>query len=285
MALSFEKQREEIILLCKNLLTASVVDAVVGFQEGGIEGMALPYIFSEPPEAEALVWHSRCIPHLSRYLIGRKGKTAIVAKPCDARAVVALAVEKQLKREDIHIIGLACDGMKDSESDGLPACVACKVNRPPVYDSMIDDPDVAAKTGTEKQPLPEGEERAHFEGELQKCILCFACRQACYACYCNTCFIERDVPNWQPTNPDKGTKRVYHMGRAMHLAGRCVACGACDNACASGVNLKYVIQELTDFVEEMYDYRAGMDLDKEPAMLTYENTDQEVGFWGGDAHD
>jgi len=77
---------------------------------------------------------------------------------------------------------------------------------------------------------------------------------------------------------------VYHAGRAMHLAGRCVECGACDNACASGVNLKYVIQELTDFVEEMYDFRAGMSLDEEPAMLTYESTDQEVGFWGGDAH-
>ena len=283
--MSFEKQRVEIIALCKNLLTESVVDTVVGFQDGGASGMALPYIFTSPSEAEALVWNSQCIPHLSRYLMGRKCKTAIVAKPCDARAVVALVVERQLKREDIHIIGLACDGMKDSEGIPLTACEKCKVNRPPVYDSLIDDPDVVAKTGKVKQPLPEGSMLAHFEGELKKCILCFACRQACYACYCNTCFMDRGMPNWQPTNPDKGVKMVYHTGRAMHLAGRCVECGACENACASGVNLQYVTCELTDFIEEMYHYQAGMNLDEQPAMLTYENTDPEVGFWGGEDHD
>ena len=283
--MSFKKQREELMALCKNLLTESVVDTVVGFQEGGIEGMALPYIFTDPSDAEELVWNNRCIPHLSRYLIGKKGKTAIVAKPCDVRAVVALTIEKQLKREDVYIIGLACDGMKDVKDELLSACEACRVNRPPVYNRLIDDPDVQPKVGVEKQPLPEGEELARFEGELEKCILCFACRQACYACYCNTCFMDRGIPNWQPTNPDKGAKMVYHIGRAMHLAGRCVECGACDNACASGVNLKYVTQELTDFVEEMYGYRAGMNPDEEPAMLTYESTDREVGFWGGNAHD
>ena len=75
---------------------------------------------------------------------------------------------------------------------------------------------------------------------------------------------------------------IYHATRAMHLAGRCVECGACDNACASGVNLRYVAREITDFVDEMYDYRAGMDIEAQPAMLTYASTDREVGFWGGD---
>ena len=282
--MSFEKQREEIIALCENLLTESVVDAVVGFKDDDTLGMAKPYIFKDPSDAKALVWNARCIPNLSRYIIGRKDKTAIVAKPCDVRAVIALTVEKQLKKEDIYIIGLACDGMKDLKGNLLPACLECKVNRPPVFDCLIDDPDVLPKSGKDKEKLPKGGELARFEEELKKCILCFACRQACYACYCNTCFMDRGMPNWQPTNPDKGAKMIYHTGRAMHLAGRCVECGACENACASGVELRYVVRELTDFVEEMYDYRTGMNPDEKPAMLTHESTDKEVGFWGGDSH-
>ena len=282
--MSFSKQREEISALCKKLLEDSAVEAVVGFGEGGVEGMALPYIFTDPKDAENLVWNERCVPNLSRYLCGRKGKTAIVAKPCDARAVISLVAEKQIKREDVHIIGVACGGLKDVNGEPLLACVQCKVNRPPVYDSLIDDPDVSAKTDNTDELSEYAGNLTHFEAEVEKCILCFACRQACYGCYCNTCFMDRGVPNWQPTNPDKGAKMLYHAVRTMHLAGRCVECGACDNACASGVNLRYMIRELTNFVDELYDYRAGVDPDAEPAMLSFSTGDREVGFLGGDTH-
>ena len=71
---------------------------------------------------------------------------------------------------------------------------------------------------------------------------------------------------------------LYHLGRAMHLTGRCVECGACENACASGVDIRYLIKATTDFVEELYDYKTGMDLQTEAAMLTYKTDDCEVGF-------
>jgi len=115
--------------------------------------------------------------------------------------------------------------------------------------------------------------------------LCFACRQACCGCYCKTCFIERDQTDWQPAGIDAGTKMTYHMGHAMHLAGRCVECGACEASCQSGVNLRYIIKEVTKFVEEQYAYSAGMDVNQKPALLTNKFDDREVGFLGGDSHD
>ena len=96
--------------------------------------------------------------------------------------------------------------------------------------------------------------------------------------------MDRGVPDWQPTNPDMGAKMTYHLGRAMHLAGRCVECGACENTCASGVDVRYLIREVTGFVKELYDYDAGLDMEKTPAMLTYQPDDREVGFLGGEAH-
>lgn len=280
----FEKQREELAAVCKKLLEQGAVQRVVGFKEGGVEGMSLPYIFTDPAGADALVWNPRCVPNLAQYLAG-KGKTALAAKPCDARAVVSLVQEKQLERDDVHIIGLACDGMKDAAGNPLHACLDCRVNRPPVCDSLIDDPGIAEKTGT-----PDGGQTSpdlsmeRFLDEMEKCILCFSCRQACYGCYCQTCFMDRGVPNWQPAKPDLGAKMLYHLGRAMHLSGRCVECGACENACASGVDIRYLIREVTNFVDELYGYRAGIDPTIEPAMLTYADNDREVGFLGGDAH-
>jgi len=90
------------------------------------------------------------------------------------------------------------------------------------------------------------------------------------------------MPNWLPPEIDSGTKKTFHMGRAMHLAGRCVECGACEAACASGVNLRYIIRELTGFVEEVHGYQAGLDLDAKPPLVSYADDDREIGFLGDD---
>ena len=78
---------------------------------------------------------------------------------------------------------------------------------------------------------------------------------------------------------------VYHLGRAMHLSGRCIECGACERVCASGVNVRYLIKEVTDFVEDLYGCRTGLDVEAEPVMASYKFDDREVGFVGGDGHE
>jgi ferredoxin len=138
----------------------------------------------------------------------------------------------------------------------------------------------SANEKTFAEDIPPAEKSARFREEIDKCILCFSCRQACYGCYCKTCFIERDMPDWMPAEVDVGTKMTFHLGRAMHLAGRCVECGACEAACASGVNLRYIIQELTDFTEELYGSKTGMELGTPQALVSYRLDDKEVGFLG-----
>ncbi len=283
--MSFKSQNIKINHVCKKLLTDSTVETVIGFRQGGTEDLAIPYIFSDPDGADNLVWNNRCVPNLAQYLMGRTGKVAVVAKPCDVRAIVSLVLENQLSRDNIHIVGVPCDGMVDSEGNPLHGCLDCRVNMPPVYDICIEDSEVEPKKAVDsalEQKLEESLER--FQNEMDKCILCFSCRQACYGCYCKTCFMDRGVPNWQPAKPDTGAKMLYHLGRAMHLAGRCVECGACENACASGVDIRYLIKEVSNFVDEMYGYRTGLDLEAQPVMLTYNTNDREVGFLGGDAH-
>lgn len=284
--MSFTRQTQEIRATAEKLLDEGYT-TVLGFAEGGLEGQAVPLFATTPEEVQRLVWNDRCVPPLAAYLPGAAGiaaageKLALVAKPCDTRAVVNLLVENQLAREDVHIIGIQCAGMKDAAGEALLACTECTVRTPPVYDTLIaaDALPVAQEANAE-----EAFDLARFQGEMDKCILCFSCRQACYGCYCDTCFMDRGVPSWQASNPDFGAKMVYHLGRAMHLAGRCVGCGACENTCASGVDVRYLIREASRFVQDEYGFAAGLDAEAPPAMLTYKMEDREVGFWEGEGH-
>jgi len=280
-------QQEQLIPLCKKLLEDGVANTVVAFQAGGETGLSQPYIFTLPEDAENLVWNNRCVPNLSGYLAEIKGKKAVVAKPCDARAIVSLIKEKQLNRDDLYIIGITCNGLVDEDGKPLPCCDDCHVRVPPVYDVLIweshedtddDKPEDKSGHGHSEKALDESIER--FAEEMRKCILCYSCRQTCYGCYCKTCFVERGEPDWLTASPDIGAKMLYHLGRATHLSGRCVECGACESACASGVNIRYLIKAVTDFIADTYDYKSGMDLETEPAMLTYKADDAEIGFLG-----
>ena len=280
-----ETQAQKVRDSAKKLLTDATVETVIGYADEGVDGFCVPVFITDVKDVGRLAWNRRSVPNLASYLIGRKGKAAIVAKPCDARAVVNLIVENQIKRDDVHIIGMDCPGMTDASGAVLHACEACQVNTPPVFDERIENAEVKP-VSPEKRDAEKGlnENLARFTKEMEKCILCFSCRQACYGCYCQTCFMDRGVPDWNPESPDMGAKMLYHLGRAMHLAGRCVECGACENACASGVDVRYLIREVTGFVKELYGYDTGLSLEDQPAMLTYQPDDREVGFLGGEAH-
>jgi len=275
----YEKQTEAIHASCKGLLEEGKVDVVLGYTLGSLDDTLIPVFVRSAEEADKLEWGDRSFQNLAPYLHGRTDRVGIVAKPCDVRAIVQYIIEGQLKREQVYIIGVDCPGMVDAEGEARPGCDECRIRIPPLFDIHVTDDRIPEAQEVERE-TDHGAER--FQREIDKCILCYSCRQACYGCYCKTCFVERGMPNWLPPEIDSGTKKTFHMGRAMHLAGRCVECGACEAACASGVNLRYIIRELTGFVEEVHGYQAGLDLDAKPPLVSYADDDREIGFLGDD---
>ena len=309
--MSFEKQTGEIREICGRLFSEGKVDVIFAHTDGGFDGTLIPFIAKSAEDVDKIAWGDRVKQNLAPYLHGRTDRVGIVAMPCDVRAVVQYIVESQLDRGKVFIIGVDCPGMVDADGDGRPGCAECTVRIPPVYDERVagdcgDSEPAAAggesvpsafskdggsgSVGEAKQSAagPDSnpaEKFARFRAEIDKCILCYSCRQACYGCYCKTCFIERDMPDWQPAELDAGRKMTFHLGRAMHLAGRCVECGACEAACASGVDVRYIIREVTGFIGGMYGFKTGMDMDTTPAMVTYGLDDREVGFLGEAHHE
>jgi formate dehydrogenase (coenzyme F420) beta subunit len=285
--MGYESQKNEIIDICKRLLADGIVNAVLAYAPNEIGGSAVPRFFRSVDELDCLKWDNSCTPNLAKYLIEKKEKLAIVAKPCDARAIVMYLVEKQISRDSVYIIGVECAGMEGKDGIPVAGCSECKVRIPPLYDVLVKNSDVSDLSANseveEKKRHEDLEQSLHrFQKEMQKCILCFACRQACYGCYCVTCFMDRNIPNWLPSEIDMGAKMVYHLGRAMHLAGRCIECGACERACPSGVKVRYLVKEITGMCKELYGCSAGMDPEETPAIAAFNTGDREVGFLGGE---
>jgi len=298
------------------LLKSGDVELVIGFERGTLPLRAAPVFIRDVADVERLIWGPFCENSLARYLVGLKGrKAAIVAKGCDTRAIVALMVEHQVEREQVVIIGVPCRGMVDwrvvarrapgevlaarwtdetitVEGEGFtkrlrrqellyPSCAACTHPNPVIHDALVgesvavwsDDAYAQIAAFEEKSPA---ERWAYFEAETSRCIRCYACREACPLCYCEECFVDHTTPRWIESGVTPGGLQGWHIGRAYHLAGRCVSCGACQRACPMEIDLVYLTGKLNKDVQELYGFEAGMSPEELPPLATFAPDDREL---------
>jgi ferredoxin len=65
---------------------------------------------------------------------------------------------------------------------------------------------------------------------------------------------------------------MYHLIKAMHMAGRCVACRQCELACPAKIPLTVLYDLIRQDVEELLGYVPGDDLAMGPPLsLTLED--------------
>jgi ferredoxin len=110
---------KELREVARKLLTEGKVKLIIGFEEGSLPLRASPAFIRSAEDADRLVWNSFCENNLASYLryyvpsLQEDETVGIVAKGCDARSAVCLLKEKQLKRDQLVIIGVNCGGMVD----------------------------------------------------------------------------------------------------------------------------------------------------------------------------
>jgi formate dehydrogenase subunit beta len=164
-------------------------------------------------------------------------------------------------------------------------CKHCKVKAPPtdasiskaclgecqeistIDDDFADLSDFEAKSHKEKWD--------YIRNLLETCTRCYACREACPMCYCNLCFVDQNKPIWFGKTTDLSDIIVFHLVRAMHLAGRCVACGACSSVCPMGIDLNIITRKLEKIVKERFDFTSGIDSKVMPPMMDFDMKDDE----------
>ena len=95
------------------LLDKNEVEKVIGFSNGTIPMATSPITIASKQDTKKLVFNSTCGLNLANYIQQQKGKIAVIAKGCDSRNIVTHIIENQLKRDQIYIIGVPCNGMVD----------------------------------------------------------------------------------------------------------------------------------------------------------------------------
>jgi formate dehydrogenase subunit beta len=161
-------------------------------------------------------------------------------------------------------------------------CKVCKVKSPSskedgcvgecqeldsVHDEFTDVLEFDSKSAEEKW--------AYIKEALEPCTLCYSCRQACPVCYCNLCFVDQNLPVWFGKTTEMTDVIVFHLIRSFHLAGRCVACGACSSVCPVGIDLNVITRKLEEIVKRRFDYTSGLNAETLPPMMNFNMDDEE----------
>jgi formate dehydrogenase subunit beta len=280
----------ELKAVAHKLLSEGAVDVVIGYEDATIPQKTRPAFFNDAEALKRLVWNSHCSNNLAIYLPGmfrkpvyardwKPPKVAIVAKGCDGRSVVGLLKEKQVPRDNLIIIGMPCPGMMEGD-DLLQACLECFNPLPEVVDIMISGK-AREKAERKREQLSAFETKSpdqrwqYFTDEISKCIRCYACRQACPNCYCETCFADQTKPRWLGAGDDLSDIMSYHIGRIFHQAGRCVECDACVRACPMGINLRLFTQKIPASIERLFGYISGISEEETPPLSTFSEDDSQ----------
>ena len=289
---------EDLRSKAKALLEKKEVDVVIGYGKGSNGHNTTPVFITQPEDVEELIWNQYCLNNLSVYLIRdevkKLGKPAVVAKGCDIKSIVGLIQENQVKREDFVIIGMECKQQfrfVRGEDNGhgedilLEKCKGCQVHIPKIHDFLIKDPDSAnvnhaVSTRLEEQveeieKKPPEERWQLWRNILKRCIKCYACRQVCSLCYCERCIVDKTRPQWIYSGSEEKGNLAWNIVRSYHLAGRCIECGECERVCPMNIPLSIVNKKMAMEMKTFFDYQAGEDVEKNPALSDFDLKDDD----------
>lgn len=295
----------------KELLEKEQVAVVIGWGQGWNPAKATPTFARDTEGASKLKFDAFCFNNLAVYLPRMGEKAAIITKPCEAGSIVALLAEGKIARDNVYIVSVACPGVVDriklekavgsvdeataAYVDGadivvevggeakrvplakvaLDACAACDQSKvAEIADETVGDATKPVQAELESV-VPEDADsawwREFWTQEFDKCIRCYACREACPACYCrDNCAVQALRERWTGSNVNPMEALMFHAQRAMHVAGRCIECGACERACPVGIPLTLLHNQVGSAVKKLFNFNVGEKVDERPPLETFQ---------------
>ena len=218
----------EIVNTVKKLLTDKKIDLFIGYEQGTLPLRTSPCFLTDSDASNKLVWNSFCANNLTVYLpriiANRKGREfkriGILCKGCDSRSLVGLIREKQIKREDLYIIGVSCRGIVDSRK------ILLQLDGAEILSAHEDDDSIIVK-------LKSGDKRLDRSQYLyEACLNCAYPTPGEYDMLVRTAKYAPQVRIPDPLVKGFMSKTREERWRIFeHEISKCIRCYACRNAC------------------------------------------------------
>jgi len=225
----------------------------------------------------------------------KRDKVVIIGVPCqgifESRKIIDATggrevLEQKIDGDQVILKGRGFEIKVSRDKVLRDCCLSCRYPDAPEYDYFIGEHRGEIDVKDEFKLVDDFEKKSSAERwqfiteEYSKCIRCYACRNVCPSCYCNYCFVDNNDPQWVGKTPEVTDNIIFHLIRNLHLAGRCVDCGACVSACPVNIDLRPLNKKVEKEMKERFGYTAGLDINEKPAMASHRENEKQDFIMG-----
>jgi len=255
----------DIVHQVEQLLEQKKIDIFIGYRE--IDGHVIPHGFTlenlEELKSLKLGDQRYALEKMAAGLARRDKalKIGIIARDCNNRALNTLFTWNQLDPDKVETITVNCC------PSPITPHAECSLLSPKSTGIYKRENGIAFDSDPEtfKKDHDNSDRFSRWMYEFSKCIKCYGCRNVCPVCFCSECSLENDElvesGNLPPDVP------IFHLIRASHMAGRCIDCGLCEEACPSDIPLRFLHREMNRIVSSVFDYQPGQGQTKSPFTI------------------
>jgi formate dehydrogenase (coenzyme F420) beta subunit len=248
----------------KRWLEDGTIDIFIGYKM--VKGHPLPHCFTPDhmEEIDGLIVGPMRYPleGIATDIAAEQpdAKIGLLTRDCNTRALNVLYIWNQLDRDKIQAVPVNCcpSPLKEhGDCSYLEPEKAGAYKRRVGLDNNMETADLEA--------FGQEERLGRWMYEFQKCIKCYGCRNICPVCFCKECSLEHpDLVGPGRLPPDVP---IFHLVRAVHMAGRCIDCGLCEDACPVDIPLRLLYRKVNEIVMDVFDYETGTSPDQPPFSI------------------